>query len=108
VTDPEAAAAPDDRPAIRGGTWHAFLSAFCIVLAAVLVPVSILGAWVRVELVDEIRFVATLAPLADALRGAAWAPERSAAGWGSPRRADDGQPQGGAARTPGTVAAPWA
>lgn len=55
---------PDERPAIRDGTWHAFLSAFCIVLAAVLVPVSILGAWLCAELVDESRFVATLAPLA--------------------------------------------
>jgi hypothetical protein len=64
VTDPEAATLPDERPAARGGKWRAFLSAFCIVLAAVLVPVSILGAWARAELVDESRFVATVAPLA--------------------------------------------
>jgi hypothetical protein len=36
----------------------------CVVLAAVLVPVSIVGAWGRVQLVDESRFVATLGPLA--------------------------------------------
>lgn len=46
------------------GRWRAFLSAVCIVLAAVLVPVSIIGAWVRIEFVDEDRFVANLAPLA--------------------------------------------
>jgi hypothetical protein len=47
-----------------GGRWRAWLSALCVVLAAVLVPVSIVGAWGRVQLVDESRFVATLGPLA--------------------------------------------
>ena len=36
----------------------------CIVLAAVLLPVSIVAAWTRAQLVDEGQFVATLAPLA--------------------------------------------
>lgn len=45
--------------------WRAFLSALCIVIAAILVPVSIASAWTRVQLVDENAFVATLAPLAD-------------------------------------------
>lgn len=58
------------RPAARtegrhGSRWRAFLSALCIVLAAILVPVSIVAAWARVELVDETRFVETFAPLAD-------------------------------------------
>ena len=48
----------------RGGWWRALLSAVCIVLAAVLLPVSIVAAWTRVQLVDESQFVATLAPLA--------------------------------------------
>ena len=48
----------------RGGWWRALLSAICIVLAAVVLPVSIVAAWTRVQLVDESQFVATLAPLA--------------------------------------------
>src|SRR6185437_7930494 len=47
----------------RGG-WRAFVSALCIVIAAILVPVSIVSVWARTQLVDEQTFVATLAPLA--------------------------------------------
>lgn len=52
-------------PRSRSGRWRAFLSAICIVLATILVPVSIAGAWARVQLVDEDAFVTTLAPLID-------------------------------------------
>ena len=52
-------------PARRSGRWRTFLSALCIVVATILVPVSIVGAWARVQLVDEDAFVATLAPLVD-------------------------------------------
>jgi hypothetical protein len=48
-----------------GSRWRAFFSALCIVIATILVPVSIVAAWARVELVDETRFVETFAPLAD-------------------------------------------
>lgn len=48
-----------------GNRWRAFLSALCIVVASILVPVSVVAAWARVELVDETRFVETFAPLAD-------------------------------------------
>lgn len=48
----------------RRFSWRAFGSALIIVVAAVLVPVSIVGAWARAELVDETRFVETFAPLA--------------------------------------------
>lgn len=48
----------------RRGRWRAVLSALCIALATVLVPVSIVGTWARVQLVDEARFVETFAPLA--------------------------------------------
>lgn len=51
------------RPA--GSWWRGFLSALCIVIATILVPVSIAGAWARVQLVDEDAFVATLSPLVD-------------------------------------------
>ncbi|WP_442575287.1 hypothetical protein ACSBPH_15900 [Microbacterium sp. F51-2R] len=47
------------------GRWRAFASALLIVIAALLVPVSIVTAWARAELVDEEQFVNTLAPLAD-------------------------------------------
>jgi hypothetical protein len=47
-----------------GGRWRAFVSALCIVIAAILVPVSIVSVWARTQLVDEQTFVATLAPLA--------------------------------------------
>lgn len=40
------------------------MSAACIVLGVVLVPVSIVAGWARVQLVDEDSFVALLAPLA--------------------------------------------
>ena len=52
-----------ERPA--GGRWRSVVSAICIVVAAILVPVSIVGAWARVQLVEEEAFVATLAPLVD-------------------------------------------
>jgi hypothetical protein len=60
---PPVTAAATDRP--HGNRWRAFLSALCIVIATILVPVSIVAAWARVELVDETRFVETFAPLAD-------------------------------------------
>lgn len=67
-----APAAPDDAAGDaaattgkgRAGWWRGLLSAVCIVVAALLVPVSVVGAWARAELVDEDQFVATLAPLA--------------------------------------------
>lgn len=49
----------------RGSRWRAFFSALCIVIATILVPVSVVAAWARLELVDEAAFVQTLAPLAD-------------------------------------------
>src|SRR5690606_30241610 len=48
-----------------GGWWRAVLSAICIVLASILVPVSIASSWVRAELVDTDRLVSTFAPLVD-------------------------------------------
>lgn len=50
---------------VRRSRWRAFLSALCIVIATMLVPLAIVTAWARLELVDESAFVATLAPLAD-------------------------------------------
>jgi hypothetical protein len=58
-----AASSARERPA--GSRWRAVVSAICIVVAAILVPVSIVGAWARVQLVEEEAFVATLAPLVD-------------------------------------------
>ncbi len=46
------------------GRWRAWISALCIVVASVLVPVSIVTAWGRAQLVEEDTFVVTLAPLA--------------------------------------------
>lgn len=48
----------------RRGTWRGVLSSALIVVAALLVPISIVSAWARTELVDETAFVATFAPLA--------------------------------------------
>ncbi|NLP83637.1 hypothetical protein HF576_07250 [Microbacterium sp. CFH 90308] len=59
------AAASPTRERPSGGRWRAVVSAICIVVAAILVPVSIVGAWARVQLVEEEAFVATLAPLVD-------------------------------------------
>ena len=52
-------------PRSRAGWWRSLLSAVCIVVATILVPVSIVSAWARVQLVDEDAFVASLAPLVD-------------------------------------------
>ncbi|WP_084516171.1 hypothetical protein [Microbacterium luticocti] len=53
-------------PAPRRGGWvRSILSAVALVLAAVLVPIAVLGTWARTELVDTDRFVATFAPLAE-------------------------------------------
>jgi len=56
-------AASETRPPRR--LWRGVLSAALITVAAVLVPVSIVSAWARTELVDENAFVATFAPLAE-------------------------------------------
>ncbi|GAA1696389.1 hypothetical protein GCM10009808_12070 [Microbacterium sediminicola] len=48
----------------RGPWWRSALSALLIVIATILVPVSIVTTWARVELVDENAFVNTFAPLA--------------------------------------------
>lgn len=56
-------ATPAPAPMTRG-RWRAWASAVCIIVAAILVPLSIVSAWARVQLVDEDSFVATLAPLA--------------------------------------------
>ncbi|KRB35998.1 hypothetical protein [Microbacterium sp. Root180] len=53
------------KPRPTGSRWRAIVSAICIVVAAILVPVSIVSAWARVQLVEEDAFVATLAPLVD-------------------------------------------
>lgn len=45
--------------------WRTAASAVIIVVAALLVPVSIITAWARLQLVDEDAFVTTLAPLVD-------------------------------------------
>ena len=60
-----AAATAAAKPVPSGGRWRAWVSALCIVIAAILVPVSIVTAWARVQLVEEDAFVATLAPLVD-------------------------------------------
>lgn len=52
-------------PRRRSDWWRALLSAVVIIVATILVPVSIVTAWARVQLVDEDAFVATLAPLVD-------------------------------------------
>ncbi|MDN3495601.1 hypothetical protein QL996_06650 [Planococcus sp. APC 4015] len=59
------AGASSSRARPQGTRWRAFVSALCIVIAALLVPVSVVSAWARVQLVDEEAFVATLAPLID-------------------------------------------
>lgn len=58
-----ASAAPEPRAPKR--RWRTPVSIVAIVLAALLVPIAVLGTWVRVQLVDTDRFVATFAPLAD-------------------------------------------
>lgn len=49
----------------RHNWWRGLIAAVCIVLAGILVPISIVGAWAKVQLVNEDAFVATFAPLAD-------------------------------------------
>ena len=58
ATDASTSRSPSQR-------WRAPLSALCIVIAAILVPVSIVASWARAELVDQNAFVQTFAPLAD-------------------------------------------
>jgi len=49
----------------RSNWWRGLLSAVCIIVAGILVPVSIVAAWARTELVSEQAFVQTFAPLVD-------------------------------------------
>lgn len=53
------------RTAPSGGWWRAALSALVIVIATILVPVSVVTTWARVQLVDEDAFVSTFAPLTE-------------------------------------------
>lgn len=50
-------------PVAAGGRWRTAVSALIIVVAAILVPLSIISAWARVQLIDEEAFVAVLAPI---------------------------------------------
>ncbi|WP_431797241.1 hypothetical protein [Microbacterium kunmingense] len=52
-------------PPPAGRRWRSIVSAALIVVAALLVPLSIVTAWARIQLIDEESFVTTLAPLAD-------------------------------------------
>ncbi|GAA1479133.1 hypothetical protein GCM10009623_35790 [Nocardioides aestuarii] len=45
--------------------WRAACSATCLVLAALLVPLSVTGWWLRTTLTETDDYVATVAPLAD-------------------------------------------
>lgn len=50
---------------VEGSRWRAVASALLIVVASLLLPVTIVAAWARIQLVDEDAFVQTLAPLVD-------------------------------------------
>lgn len=52
----------EEKPRRRG---RSIVSAVALVLAALLVPIAVLGTWARLQLVDTDRFVATFAPLAE-------------------------------------------
>jgi len=62
----EAGASPPAAEGARSPSrWRSAVSVLCLVIATVLVPVAIVTAWARIQLVDEDSFVETLAPLAD-------------------------------------------
>ena len=48
-----------------GGRARAALAAVLLVLSVLIAPAAVVGTWVRAELVETDKFVATLAPLAD-------------------------------------------
>lgn len=52
-------------PFLRSGRWRGILAAVCITTAAVLVPLSVVTGWARIQLVDEDSFASTLGPLID-------------------------------------------
>lgn len=62
---PPSEQAPPEKAPRRRNWWRGLISAVCIVLVGILVPVSIVGTWARAQLVSEDAFVATFAPLAD-------------------------------------------
>src|SRR5436190_11396870 len=49
----------------RGGWWRAPVVVVCLVLAAVLAPLSLVATWAHDEVSDTDRYVETIAPLAD-------------------------------------------
>lgn len=61
----ELSSAIKGRVPVQGSRWRAIASAFVIVVASLLLPVTIVAAWARIQLVDEDAFVQTLAPLVD-------------------------------------------
>ncbi len=64
-TAPPVAEPAAETPPRRRNWWRGIVSAVCIVLVGILVPVSVVGTWARAQLVSEDAFVATFAPLAD-------------------------------------------
>lgn len=58
----ELSSAIEGRVRVQGSRWRAIASAFVIVVASLLLPVTIVAAWARIQLVDEDAFVQTLAP----------------------------------------------
>lgn len=52
-------------PVRRRGRWRAVLSVVLIAFGLILAPLAVLGPWVRAELIDTDKFVATLAPLVE-------------------------------------------
>jgi len=69
----------DAEPRGRSTRARSVVSAIALVLAVILVPVAVLGTWVRVQLVDTDSFVATFAPLADDPAVQAFVEERTIA-----------------------------
>ncbi|NYF16889.1 hypothetical protein HDC37_001714 [Microbacterium sp. AK009] len=61
----ELSAAVGGKAHAHGSRWRAVASALLIVVASLLLPVTIVAAWARIQLVDEDAFVQTLAPLVD-------------------------------------------
>jgi len=50
---------------VRAPRWRRILVALLVVVGCILAPLSMLGVWLKAEILDTDTYVSTMAPLAD-------------------------------------------
>src|SRR3954471_21326808 len=64
MTQPVTVPPTDSNAATRAPRWRRWTAGFLIALSCILAPLSVVSIWVRNQVLDTDRYVATVAPLA--------------------------------------------